>query len=77
MSKILTQKLYLKQNNIWAKKMQEGVDLAGYINVFNQVVTDLVKVDVELDDEDKAIILMCSFVEFLWTLGYNADIWQM
>jgi hypothetical protein len=46
--------------------MHEGANHAEHINVFIQVVTNLVKVDVKLDDEDNAIILLCS-----WLSSYN------
>ena len=59
MSKTLTRKLYLKQKS-YGLKMQKGSDLAEHINVFNQLIADLRKVDVKIDDEDRAIILLCS-----------------
>jgi hypothetical protein len=74
MSKALTQKLYLKQK-LYGLKMQEGTNLAEHINVFNQVVTDLVKVDVKFDDENKAIILLgsllSSYEHLVTTLTYG------
>ena len=59
MSKSLANKLYLKQR-LYGLKMQEGSNLAQHINIFNQIITDLVRVDVKIEDEDKAIILLCS-----------------
>jgi hypothetical protein len=59
LSKTLTTKLYLKQN-LSGLKMQEGLDLAENINIFNQRITYLGHLDVKIDDEDKAIILLCS-----------------
>ena len=41
--------------------MLESSNLAEHINVFNQLIADLGKVDVKIDDEDRAIILRCSF----------------
>jgi len=52
MSKTVTQKLCLKQK-LFGLKMQEGLDLVEHINVFNQLVVDLVKVEVKIDDEDR------------------------
>ena len=34
--------------------------MAQHVNIFNQIITDLVRVDVKIEDEDKAIILLCS-----------------
>ena len=59
MSKTLTRKLYLKQK-LYGLKMQEGSDLAEHINVFNQLIADLGKIEVKIDVEDRAIILLCS-----------------
>jgi len=67
---MVTLKLYLKQK-LFGLKMQEGSDLPGHINVFNQLVADLMKVDVKIDDEDRAIILLCSLprsYEYLVTI---------
>ena len=59
MSKTLTRKLYLKQK-LYGLKKQEGSDLAEYINVLNQLIADLGKVDVKIDEKGRAIILLCS-----------------
>jgi hypothetical protein len=76
MSKTVTQKLYLKQK-LFGLKMQEGSDLAEHINVFNQLVADLMKVDVKINDEDKAIILLCSlprsYEHLVTTLTYGKE----
>ena len=40
--------------------MQEGSDLAEHINVLNQLIADLGKVDVKIDEKGRAIILLCS-----------------
>src|SRR6266540_3240939 len=74
MSKTVTRKLYLKQQ-LFGLKMQEGSDLAEHINVFNQLVVDLVKVEVTVEDEDRAIILLCSlpgsYEHLVTTLTYG------
>ncbi|CAA0830831.1 Probable prolyl 4-hydroxylase 11 [Striga hermonthica] len=43
---------------IWAE--EEGTDLGQHVNIFNQVVTDLASLEVKIEDEDKAMILLCS-----------------
>jgi hypothetical protein len=76
MSKTLTRKLYLKQK-LYGLKMQEGSDLAEHVNVFNQLVADLGKVDVKIDDEDMAIVLLCSLPDsydhLVTTLTYGKE----
>uniref|UniRef100_K4AKA5 Uncharacterized protein n=1 Tax=Setaria italica TaxID=4555 RepID=K4AKA5_SETIT len=41
---------------------KEGSDLAEHMNIFNQLIVDLGKVDVNIDDEDMAIVLLCSYM---------------
>ena len=60
MSKSLTNKLYLKQK-LYGLKMAEGLDLSQHINVFNQIISDLKRIDVKFEDEDKALMLLNSF----------------
>jgi hypothetical protein len=40
--------------------MAEGSNLSQHINVFNQIIDDLKRVDVKFEDEDKALILLNS-----------------
>jgi hypothetical protein len=76
MSKTVTTKLYLKQK-LYGLKMQEGSDLAGHINVFSQMVTNLEQLGVKIETEDKAIILLCSlpssYEHVVMTLTYGKE----
>ncbi|CAA0833610.1 Probable prolyl 4-hydroxylase 11 [Striga hermonthica] len=76
MSKTLTTKLYLKQR-LYGLKMQEGTDLGQHVNIFNQVVTDLASLEVKIEDEDKAMILLCSlppsYEHMVTTLSYGKE----
>ena len=59
MSKTATTKVYLKQK-LYGMRMQEGSNLVEYMNAFNHVVTDLARLGATVDDEDRAILLLCS-----------------
>jgi len=76
MSKTLTNKLYLKQK-LYGMKMQEGNDLAQHVNIFNQIITDIAQLDVKIEDEDRAIILLCSlpssYEHIVTTLTYGKE----
>ncbi|RVX11676.1 Retrovirus-related Pol polyprotein from transposon TNT 1-94 [Vitis vinifera] len=61
MSKSLTNKLYLKQK-LYGLKMAESLDLSQHINVFNQIISDLKRIDVKFEDEDKALMLLNSLL---------------
>ena len=43
--------------------MNEGIALLEHINFFNKVISELLAVDVKIDEEDKALILLSSFPE--------------
>ena len=58
MSKTLTRKLYMKQK-LYGLKMQEGSDFAEHVNVFNQLVADLGKVDVKIEDVKTWRLFFC------------------
>ena len=74
MSKTLMNKLFTKQrpNSL---KMQEGDDFQAHVNAFNNILADLTRLGVKVDDEDKAIILMCylpnSYDHLVITLTYG------
>ena len=76
MSRTLTTKLYLKQK-LYGLKMQEGSDLVEHLNVSNQLVVDLAHREVTVDDEDKAIIILCSlppsYEHVVTTLTYGKE----
>jgi len=59
MSKSLTNKLYLKQR-LYGLKMAECSDLSQHINVFNQIINDLKRLDVKFEVKDKALMLLNS-----------------
>ena len=61
MSKSLTSKLHLKQK-LFMLKMSEGVDLRQHINIFKQIISDLLRIDVKFEDEDKTMMLLTSLL---------------
>ena len=40
--------------------MADGSDLSQHINVFNQIISDLKRVNVKFEDEDKTLMLLNS-----------------
>ena len=80
MSKTATTKVYLKQK-LYGMRMQEGSDLVEYMNAFNQVVTDLARLGATVDDEDRAILLLCSlpssYDHLITTLTHNKETSRM
>ncbi|KAL1187723.1 Retrovirus-related Pol polyprotein from transposon TNT 1-94 [Cardamine amara subsp. amara] len=67
MSKSPSSKLYVKQR-LYLFKMSEGSNLIQHVNQFNQITTDLGRVGVTVEDEDKAMMLLCSLTPEYETL---------
>ena len=57
--KNLSNKLYLKKQ-LYELRMTEGTAVLEHLNFFNKVINELLGVDVKIDKEDKALILLSS-----------------
>jgi hypothetical protein len=57
--------------------MQEGMPLYDYLDEFNKILMDLKNIDIQVDDEDQALILLCSlpdlFDNFVNSMSYGRD----
>jgi hypothetical protein len=76
MSKSLTNKLHLKQK-LYGLKMIEGADLRQHINTFKQIISDMLRIDIKFEDEDKAMMLLtslpASYEHLVTTLLYGKE----
>ena len=45
---------------LFTLKMQEGDSVLSHLSVFKEIVADLVSVEVNYDDEDIGLLLLCS-----------------
>jgi len=59
MMKSLSNKLYLKKQ-LYGLHMKEGTIVLEHLNFFDKVIGELLAVDVKIDEEDKALILLSS-----------------
>ena len=59
MTKSLANKLRLKER-LFTLRMSEGTSIQSHLDEFNSLVIDLENQDVTIDDEDKAVLLICS-----------------
>ncbi|KAK2965407.1 hypothetical protein RJ640_001484 [Escallonia rubra] len=67
MSKSLSNRLYLKKD-LYQLRMEEGSDLGDHISEFNRLVSQLSSIDVKLEEEDQAILLLSSLPKSYETL---------
>jgi hypothetical protein len=77
MSKDLTSKMHLKMK-LYTHKLQKGGSVLNHLSVFKEIVSDLQAMEVDYDDEDLDLILLCSlpsffFANFRDTLLYSHD----
>jgi len=75
MSKLLINKLLLKQK-LYGLKLQEGSDLQQHVNALNQIISDLARLDVKNENEDKTCIMLCflpSYEHLGTTLMYGKN----
>ena len=59
MTKSLTNKLLLKQR-LFSLRMQEGMSLIDHLDQLNTLLLDLRNIEVKIEDEDAALILLVS-----------------
>src|SRR3954468_14600789 len=57
--KSLTNRLYLKKK-LYTLGKEEGSAVKGHLDAFNSIIMDLGNVDIKVDSEDQALILLCS-----------------
>src|SRR3954468_13171065 len=72
----LTNRLCLKKR-LYTLRMKEGSAVKGYLDAFNSIIMDLRNVDIKVDSEDQALILLCSlprsYDAFVDTSLYGKD----
>ena len=61
MKKNMTNKLWLKKQ-LYSLRMPEGGDLVSHIQRFNQVCSEVMSLDVKIEEEDRALLLLCSLL---------------
>ena len=59
MKKSLTNRLRLK-SRLYTLRMLEGGSVSEHISEFASIINDLAKIDAKVDDEDQALLLLCS-----------------
>src|SRR5438045_5601906 len=59
MTKSLSNKLYTKKQ-LYCLRMKEGTPILQHLNLFNKIVSDLLALEVKLEEEDKALLLLGS-----------------
>ncbi|GJY86231.1 retrovirus-related pol polyprotein from transposon TNT 1-94 [Tanacetum coccineum] len=76
MTKSLANRLYLKKK-LYTYYMSPGTKLSDHIDEFNKLILDLANIDIEIEDEDQALMLLTSlpssYENFVETLLYGRE----
>jgi len=76
MKKSIENRLYLKKR-IFHFQHKKGTSMNEHLNDFNKMIADLKNLDVEMDDEDKALLLLNSlpntYEHLVTTLLYGKE----
>jgi len=76
MKKSIENRLYLKKM-IFHFQHKKGTSMNEHLNDFNKMIADLKNLDVEIDDEDKALLLLNSlpdtYEHLVTTLLYGKE----
>ena len=79
MTKVLSNKLYLKKQ-LYGLHMKEGITVLEHLNFFNKVISELLAVDIKIDEVDKALILLSSLLQLydhiVTTMLYGKKSWR-
>ncbi|GJR71641.1 hypothetical protein Tco_0489984 [Tanacetum coccineum] len=76
MTKYLANRPYLKKK-LYTYYMSPGTKLSDHIDEFNKLILDLASIDIEIEDEDQALMLLTSlpssYENFVETLLYGRE----
>ena len=76
MKKTVENRLYLKQS-LYMLRMSEGTSILSHLDKFDSIIMDLENIDSKIDDEDQALLLLCSlpqsFKHFRDTMIYGKE----
>ena len=59
MTKSLSNTLFMKKQ-LYSLQMKEGTPILQHLNAFNRILSDLLTLEVKLEEEDKALVLLSS-----------------
>jgi len=66
MTKSLSNKLFLKKQ-LYYLRMKEGTLILQHLNAFNRILSDLLALQVKLEEEDKSLMLLLLFHQVMTT----------
>ena len=59
MTKSLSNKLFMKKQ-LYSLRMKKGTPILQHLNVLDKILADLLALEVKLEEEDKALLLLSS-----------------
>jgi len=76
MTKSLSNKLFMK-NQLYSLRMKESTPILQHLNAFNRILSDLLAMEVKLEEEDKTLLLLSplpsSYDHLATTIMYDKE----
>jgi len=80
MTRSLSNKLFIKKQ-LYNLRMKEGTSILQYVNAFNRILSDLLTLEVKLEEEDKTLLLFSSlsssYDHLVTTIMYGKEILKL
>ena len=73
--KSLSKKFFLKKQ-LYNFRMKKGTPILQHLNAFNRILSDLLTLEVNLEEKDKTLLLMSSLPPSLWSLCDHHHVWK-
>jgi len=76
MKNSLLNKLFMKKQ-LYSFRMKEGTPILQHLNIFNRILSDLLALEIKLEEEDKDLLLLSSlplsYDHLATTIMYNKE----
>ena len=56
------------KQHLFTLRMKEGMPIKNHLDEFNKSLMDLKNIDVRIDEEDQALILLLLIAAFFWKI---------
>ena len=77
LKRLYHKRLYMKKR-LYQLHMDEGKTITNHLDILNKIILDLKSVDVNIQDEDLVVLLLCSlpnsYMDLIVTIMFERDV---